>query len=100
MDIAHTSPVERIARVLAGNDHSANAAGVERSASHAVDETWEAYRRQALSVLRTLREPSQGMAAVGDPAIWERMVLQAIAEAKQHADPSVDAPSEPGAQHG
>jgi hypothetical protein len=100
MDIAHTSPVERIARVLAGNDHSANAAGVERSASHAVDETWQAYRRQALSVLKTLREPSQAMAAVGDPAIWERMVLQAITEAEQHDASGVDAKTQTGVPHG
>jgi hypothetical protein len=96
MDIAHTTPVERIARVLAGNDHSANAAGVERSASPAVEETWQAYRQQALSVLKTLREPSQGMAAVGDPAVWERMVLQAIAEAEQDSFETVGG-SETGA---
>jgi len=33
-------------------------------------------------VLRTLREPSEAMAAAGDVAAWERMVLVALDEAK------------------
>ncbi len=81
MDIATTTAAERIARVLAGTDHSANASGTDPSASNAVDETWPAYRTQALAVLRTLREPSPAMVAAGDAAIWERMILTAIEEA-------------------
>lgn len=80
MAIANTAAVERIARVLAGADHSRNAEGTEASAGQAVDETWPAYRNQALAVLRTLREPSAAMAAAGDADTWERMVLAALEE--------------------
>lgn len=82
MDVSNTSLATRIARVLAGAEHSANAGGVETSASRSVDETWRAYLPKALAVLKTLREPSAAMAASGDPAVWERMVLAAIDEAE------------------
>lgn len=82
MDIALTPMVERIARVLAGEHLSANAQGHQESASGAVDAAWQDYRAQAVAVLHTLRAPSEKMAAAGDPAVWERMVLAAIEEAK------------------
>jgi hypothetical protein len=80
MDVAQTTLAERIARALAGLDHSANGDGVERSASVSVDETWPGYLDQADAILRTIREPSPGMAATGDPRIWAAMVEAAIAE--------------------
>lgn len=82
MPVSHTSLVERIARVLAGWRASANAEGDESSAAGQVDAVWPDYRDDALAVIRTLREPDLAMAAAGDPAIWERMVEAALAEAQ------------------
>ena len=81
MDIATTPAAERIARVLAGQRISANAEGDAESAAREIDGAWKDYRDDALAVLKTLREPSQAMAAAGDAAIWEKMVLAAIDEA-------------------
>ena len=80
MDVSTSTLATRIARVLAAAEHSANAEGVETSASGSVEETWRAHLPHALAVLKTLREPSAAMAAAGDVAVWERMVLAAIAE--------------------
>jgi hypothetical protein len=82
MDIATGPAVERIARVLAGQRLSANADGNQESAGDAVDATWRDYRDEALAVLHTLRAPSATMAAAGDVAVWERMILAAIDEAQ------------------
>lgn len=82
MDVSTTPIVERIARVLAGQRISANARGGEESCAVLVDDAWKDYQSDAVAVLRTLREPDKAMAAAGDPAIWERMVLAAIAETK------------------
>lgn len=82
MDIAVTTLAERIARTLAGLDHSANAAGRETSAAVSVDETWRAYLAQADAVLRTIREPSAAMLEGGDLAVWARMIDIAIAESE------------------
>jgi hypothetical protein len=73
--------VERIARVIAGRVVSSNAAGSDPSAGGIVDSVWRDYRDDALSVLRTLREPDEPMAAVGDTEIWGRMIDAALAEA-------------------
>ena len=81
MDIAVTPAVERIARVLAGQRISANAEGDTESASRQVDAAWKDHRDDALAVLKTLREPSHAMAAAGDAAVWEKMILVAIDEA-------------------
>lgn len=78
MDSAATSPIERVARVLAGHELSRNGEGDMVSAGDAVDALWPEYTDAALAVLRTLREPSAGMVAAGDAAIWERMILAAI----------------------
>lgn len=78
MDTATTSPVERIARVLAGQEMSRNGEGDMVSAGEAVDGLWPEHAGTALAVLKTLREPSARMAAVGDVAVWERMILAAI----------------------
>jgi hypothetical protein len=78
MDVAKTPAVERIARVLAGRELSANAGGAEFSAAASVDATWPAHREDAISILRTLREPDEAMAAAGDVAVWERMIAAAL----------------------
>ena len=82
MDVANTPAAERIARVLAGWKISANGAGAEESASALIERAWKDHLPDAAVVLRTLREPSPKMAAAGDPAVWERMILAAIEEAK------------------
>ncbi|MEW9856498.1 hypothetical protein [Novosphingobium sp. M1R2S20] len=82
MDVATTALAERIARALAGLDHSANAEGVEASASISVDETWHAYMEQADAVLRTMREPSEAMARAGDAGVWAAMIEAAIEESE------------------
>ena len=79
MDVATTTLAERIARALAGSDHSANANGTEQSASNSVDETWRGYLEQANAILRTIREPSSAMSAAGDVRVWSAMIEQAIA---------------------
>lgn len=78
MDISTTPAAERIARVLAGQRLSVNAGGTGESVSAAVDASWPDHLADAAAVLRTLREPDHAMAAAGDPAIWERMILAAI----------------------
>jgi hypothetical protein len=78
MPISNTPAVERIARVIAGRILSINAEGGDSSAGDLVDETWRNYREDALSILRTLREPDGAMADAGDSEMWERMVMAAI----------------------
>jgi hypothetical protein len=80
MTVSKQDIVERIARVLAGQAFSANAGGAERSASDQVEATWARYVNDAVAVLKTMREPDESMAAVGDTEIWERMVRAAIPE--------------------
>jgi hypothetical protein len=82
MDIANTPAVERIARVLTGMLVSANGDGDNASAGALVDSLWHHHVTDAIAVLKTLREPSAKMAAAGDAAVWERMILAAIAEAE------------------
>ncbi|MDT8758019.1 hypothetical protein MZO42_04860 [Sphingomonas psychrotolerans] len=85
-DISVTSPVERIARVIAAEALSINGEGHDESAGGAVDAVWEQERARAMSVLRTLREPTPemveaGRAAGSDPAeIWNAMVRAAIGQ--------------------
>jgi len=78
MPVSNLTLVERIARVLAGRNHSLNAEGDDPSAGPTVDETWHEYTKDALAILRTLREPDQVMAAAGAGEIWERMVEAAL----------------------
>lgn len=85
-DISVTSPVERIARVLAAEALSVNGEGRDPSAGSEVDATWQQEVSRAMAVLRTLREPTPemveaGRAAGGDPAqIWNAMVRAAIGQ--------------------
>lgn len=85
MPVSNTDIVERIARVIAGRVVSSNAEGDDPSAGDRVDAAWRDCREDALSILRTLREPDRAMAAAGDAAIWERMIEAALAEAGQGA---------------
>lgn len=78
MPVSNLTLVERIARVLAGRAESTNAEGDDPSAGPTVDETWHEYLGDALSILRTMREPDKNMAAAGDPEVWERMVEAAL----------------------
>ncbi|MEO7504014.1 MAG: hypothetical protein ABIT69_02400 [Sphingomicrobium sp.] len=81
MPQAHSPILERIARVLAAEQLSANATGSDASAAGAVDARWPAYRQQALAVLHALREPDAEMVAVGDADIWGAMVRAALTSA-------------------
>ena len=78
MPISHLTLVERMARVLAARALSINAEGDDPSAGPNVDEVWHEYTDDALSILRTMREPDPVMAAAGDPDMWERMVEAAL----------------------
>jgi len=78
MPVSNTSAVERIARVIAGRVVSINAEGADPSAGPRVDEIWRDHVGDALSVLRTLREPDQIMADAGNVETWEAMVLAAL----------------------
>ena len=81
MPVSTTNLVERIARVIAGRVVSINAGGEDASAGDRVDSIWRDYRGDALSIIRTLREPDPAMAEAGDVAVWERMIEAALAEA-------------------
>lgn len=80
MDIAHTKTLERVARVLAGLELSANANGHSRSGGKAVDDAWRAHLSDAAAILNALREPDAEMASVGDTDTWRRMVCAALGE--------------------
>lgn len=86
MPIASTTAVERIARVIAARVVSSNAEGSDPSAGDIVDTVWPDYVPDALSVLRTLREPDAHMAEAGDPAVWQRMIDSALAPERPGAD--------------
>jgi len=85
MAVSEQPLVERIARVLAGAAHSANAEGSDPSAGNKVDLVWREHVNQAMAVLHTMREPDSRMASAGDPDTWTRMVETAIEDASQTA---------------
>jgi hypothetical protein len=72
--------VERIARVLAGQFYSRNAGGAAgmEPAAELVDGQWLDFVDDAVAVLKTLREPTDDMSAVGDREAWHRMVEHAL----------------------
>ena len=72
--------LERVARVLAGAQLSANADGNDDHASAQVDPTWRDHLNQAQAVLHTMREPDEAMTAAGDADMWRDMVEAAIAQ--------------------
>lgn len=80
MPVSNTSLVERIARVIAGRIVSINADGNDPSAGERVDGIWQDYREDAVSILKTLREPDPAMAEAGDLAVWQRMIEAALGE--------------------
>jgi hypothetical protein len=86
MPVSKVDIIERIARVIAGRVVSSNADGDDPSAGERVDAIWQGYRADALSILRTLREPDPTMAEAGDVAVWERMIEAALTEADAAAD--------------
>ncbi|HEX8365133.1 MAG TPA: hypothetical protein VF603_07605 [Allosphingosinicella sp.] len=80
MPVSSTSLIERIARVIAGRIVSVNADGNDPSAGDRVDTIWRDYREDAISILKTLREPDPAMAEAGDLGTWQRMIEAALAE--------------------
>lgn len=81
MPVSNMNVVERIARVVAGRVMSVNAGGDSELAAAEVDRAWRDYRADAVSVLRTLREPDAAMATAGDVDTWAAMIDAALAEA-------------------
>ncbi|MEP9360634.1 hypothetical protein [Sphingomonas sp. KR3-1] len=86
-DVSVTSPVERIARVIAAEMVSPNgeaAEGPDEPVSIIVERIWRAEIERAVAILHTLREPTRQMAEAGraagdDPAaIWNAMVRAAL----------------------
>ena len=83
-DISVTSPLERIARVIAAEALSANGEGKDVSAAGSVDVVWREEIPRATAVLKTLREPTPemvdaGRAAGDNPAeMWNAMVRAAL----------------------
>jgi len=83
-DISVTSPVERIARVLAAETLSINGEGDDASAGSAIDARWPGEIDRAIAVLKTLREATPEMVEAGravtdNPAeIWSAMVNAAL----------------------
>ena len=71
---------ERIARVIAGEELSANADGRDLHAADAVDESWPDHIHQAIAILNTIREPDQNVDPA-DAAAWQRIIDSAIANA-------------------
>jgi hypothetical protein len=80
MPVSNMRVAERIARIIAARALSINADGDDPSAGEKVDATWDQYREDAFSVLKTLREPDQEMARAGDVEIWQRMIDAALTE--------------------
>lgn len=88
-DIALTSPIERIARVICAEAHHSDGqpkggAAIAAAVSGHIDATWDEEIERAKAVLKTLREPTAemveaGNAAKGDAAhIWSAMVAKAL----------------------
>src|SRR3546814_15214000 len=73
------STLERVARVLAGEEASINAHGSSSSAGDEVDAAWRDRIDDAVAVLKTLREPDEEMARAGDAAMWLSMIEAALA---------------------
>ncbi|WP_249341666.1 hypothetical protein [Sphingomonas sp. 3P27F8] len=95
MDVATTPAFERIARVLAGQHFSRNADGNDAHAAETVDTQWADFRDDAISVLKTLREPDAEMERAGDIAVWGRMIAAALGDPAGDRAALAEAP-EPG----
>jgi len=86
-DISVTSPIERIARVIAAEMVSPNGEAAEapdEPVSVIVERIWPVEVPRAVAILHTLREPTREMVEAGreagdDPAlIWNAMVRAAL----------------------
>ena len=72
--------LERIARVLAGAEVSANADGDDAHAARVVDESWPNHRNQAMAILHVLREPDPRVEDSAAAEAWRKQIDAAIAE--------------------
>lgn len=82
MDHSALPMFERIARLLAALDLSGNANGIEEHAGSSVDIEWQTHVRDAIAILRAMREPDAAMAAAGDRPAWKAMIAAAINSAE------------------
>ena len=71
--------LERIARVLAGAELSANADGDDQHAAREVDDSWRDHRNQAMAILHVMREPDAEVDDEADAAVWRKLIEAAIA---------------------
>jgi hypothetical protein len=71
--------LERIARVLAGAEVSANGDGDNPHAAQEVDEHWRDHRNQAMAILHVMREPDADVRDENDALVWRRLIEAAIA---------------------
>ena len=71
--------IERVARVLAGQYFSRNAAGAagDDDASTLVDQNWVDFLEDAVAVLKTLRAPPASLQNESDAALWG-LVIQSV----------------------
>ncbi|HWJ59977.1 MAG TPA: hypothetical protein VNR68_10135 [Sphingomicrobium sp.] len=72
--------LERIARVLAGAEVSANADGDDLHAARLVDAHWREHRNQAMAILHVMREPDADVGDGTDAEVWRRLIEAAIAD--------------------
>ena len=72
--------LERIARVLAGAELSANGDGNDPHAADRVDATWLDHRNQAMAILHTMREPDPGVTDPAEAEAWRKIIDAAIAQ--------------------
>jgi hypothetical protein len=93
-DISVTSPIERIARVIAAEMVSPNgeaAEGPDEPVSVVVERIWRSEVERAMAILNTLREPTREMVEAGrdagdEPAaIWNAMIRAALDEKVERA---------------
>lgn len=72
--------IERIARVLAGQYFSRNAAGAagDDSASMLVEQNWVDFQDDAVAVLKTLRAPPETIQSEPDATVWSHMIKTAL----------------------
>lgn len=72
--------IERIARVLAGQYFSRNAAGAaaDDNASVLVEQNWIDFQEDAIAVLKTLRRPPNSLQNYNDAALWCLVIQSAL----------------------
>lgn len=73
--------VQRVARVLAGQYFSRNAAGAAgefEDASVLVDQNWIDFQDDAIAVLKTLRHPPDTIRSDPEIAVWAHIIRAAL----------------------